>query len=76
MDTLQTVVSSEFSIKERSVFDRRNSEIQYDFPMKMHDGSKVYNDRRTKPERRIQNINVSEIVIQESAFTNIFKKYQ
>ena len=76
MGNLQSISSCKFRIKKRNTRDRRNDYAHSDFPIKTIAGYLVYRDRRTKPERRLKNIRVSELVIRKSDFMRIFKRYQ
>ena len=76
MENLRSILCGGSKVKKRCNRDRRDEDMYADFPVKTNDGYLVYKDRRIKPERRIRNINVSELVIREADFLKIFNKYQ
>lgn len=72
MDNQEPVLKGDFRYRQRSQRDRRSDVKRAAFPVSTLDGYMVYKDRRSKPERRIQNIGVSEVILNEANFRKLF----
>ena len=57
----------------RSNNDRRRGISNISFPLRCSNNVIILNDRRIRCERRIQNLEVSESVISQEQFLDIFK---
>ena len=66
-------LNSEFSNNRRSPEDRRQQYIQTHYPFYDCDGLYVKSDRRLSPERRLSNIQVKEVVVQNYIFDSFFE---
>ena len=74
MEKSKSISKREHHYKARSDQDRRSYRRSPRFPVKTFEGYVVHKDRRFKPERRLENIRVSETVISEADFTRIFEE--
>ena len=63
------------SLERRTDEDRRSEFSPTNFPVYTETGSWVRKERRNKPERSLQNIDVKENEILEEEFKELFKEY-
>lgn len=66
---------NQFEIERRVLIERRTDNALSKFPLRLHCGAIVTKDRRSIPERRVENIVVSEQKINSEEFNKLFKKF-